>query len=153
MVGEPSGEQMEAHIRGYMDACTSGEAEAIARYFEPEAVHYFPAGMYGGPFVGARGIGERFSAAVREGGSAWTVDAVVTDAARLEAVVEWTHFKQRAGVVLRGCEWYVFSERALIREIRAYYASPQAEHLTYLGLGDFDYQGRGYPMTPPVDRS
>lgn len=143
-------DQMEAHIRAYMDACTSGDAEAIAGYFESDGVHYFPTGMYGGPFVGARVIGERFAAAVREGESAWTVDAVVTDVSRQQAVVEWTHFKQRAGVILRGCEWYVFSDRGLIREIRAYYASPQADHLTHLGLGEYDYEGRGYPVIPPA---
>jgi hypothetical protein len=148
MAGQLTAARMEAHIREYMDACTSGDADAIARYFEPDGVHYFPTGMYGGPFVSARTIGERFAAAVREGGSAWTVDAVLTDEPRQQAVVEWTHFKRNAGVILRGCEWYVFSGAGLIQEIRAYYASPQAGGLTHLGLGEFDYEGRGYPLTP-----
>ncbi|HEY9415963.1 MAG TPA: nuclear transport factor 2 family protein [Pseudonocardia sp.] len=149
MTAQLSGDQMEAHIRAYMDACTSGDADAIAGYFEPDGVHYFPTGMYGGPFIGARTIGERFAAAVREGGSAWTVDAVVTDEPRRQAVVEWTHFKRNAGVTLRGCEWYVYSAAGLIQEIRAYYASPQADGLTHLGLGGYDYEGRGYPSTAP----
>lgn len=53
--------------------------------------------------------------------------------------------------MLRGDEWYLFSERGLIREIRAYYASPQTETLARLELGGFDYAGRGYPLAPPDD--
>ena len=50
---------------------------------------------------------------------------MITDPPTRRAVIEWTHFKRKAGVMLRGDEWYKFSERGLIREIRAYYASPQ----------------------------
>ena len=37
------------------------------------------------------------------------------------------------------------SQTGLIREIRAYYASPQATDLDRLELGGFDYEGRGFP--------
>jgi len=141
-------DEIESHIRAYIDACTAGDAALIAKYFEEDAVHYFPEGMYGGPFLGRDVIAERFATSVRTIGSAWTVDAVVVDESRQQATAEWTHFKQSSAITLRGCEWYVFSANGLISEIRAYYASPQAEGLTHLGLGGYDYAGRGYPMKP-----
>jgi methyltransferase len=150
---------LEQRVRGYMAACTAGDADLIASFFTPHAVHYFPPGMYGGPWAGARQIAERWAEAVRERGSSWTVDAIVVDEPRRQAVCEWTHVKagadvlrpaeaphHTARVVLRGAEWYEFDESGLITEIRAYYASPQAEGLDRLELGGFDYAGRGYPM-------
>jgi hypothetical protein len=140
---------MERHIRDYFEACNAGEPARIAQYFEPEGVHYFPPGMYGGPFHGALEIGRRWQAAVQSFGSYWTVDQFIGDPATRRAVIEWTHFKRKQGTVLRGDEWYVFSERGLIQEIRAYYASPQDRGLTSLELGGFDYAGRGYPLKAP----
>jgi hypothetical protein len=70
------------------------------------------------------------------------------------AVIEWTHFKTSAGTVLRGDEWYVFDSRSgLIREIGAYYASPQSADLDRLELGGFDYAARGYACEPPFVRA
>jgi hypothetical protein len=140
---------MEARIRGYFEDCNSGVVERIAANFEPHAVHYFPPGTYQGPFRGARTIAEKWSAAVRNLASCWTVDQVLCDPATRRAVIEWTHFKRKPGVILRGDEWYVFSERGLIEEIRAYYASPQDPALKSLELGGFDYAGRGYPLEAP----
>lgn len=138
---------MERRIRDYFAACNSGEIERIASYFEPEAVHYFPPGMYGGPFRGAYTIAGKWHDAVQALGSVWTIDQVLCDPPTRRAVIEWTHFKRRAGVLLRGDEWYLFSPRGLIREIRAYYASPQDASLQTLELAGFDYAGRGYSMT------
>jgi hypothetical protein len=140
---------MEAHIRAYFDACNSGEPERIATYFEPDGVHYFPPGMYGGPFRGALEIGKRWQAAVQNFGSHWTVDHFIGEPETRRAVIEWTHFKRKQGTRLRGDEWYVFSKAGLIQEIRAYYASPQDRGLNALELGDFDYAGRGYPLEAP----
>lgn len=140
---------MEAHIRAYFEACNSGEPERIAAYFEADGVHYFPPGMYGGPFRGALEIGHRWQAAVQSFGSYWTVDQFIGDPHTRRAVIEWTHFKRKQNTMLRGDEWYVFSERGLIQEIRAYYASPQDRGLTALELGGFDYAGRGYPLRAP----
>jgi hypothetical protein len=148
---EPTSAAMEAWIRAYFDACNSGDVDRIAGYFEPDAVHYFPPGMYQGPFRGARTIGERWHQAVNRLGSYWTVDQVICDPATRRAVIEWSHFKRRDGVLLRGDEWYLFSPGGLIAEIRAYYASPQDPSLPRLELGGFDYAGRGYPMAPPED--
>ena len=142
-------ESMEFHIRDYFEACNSGDPGRIAKYFEADGVHYFPPGMYGGPFRGGLQIGLRWQAAVEQFGSYWTVDQVLCDPQSRRAVIEWTHFKRRAGVVLRGDEWYIFSPEGLIQEIRAYYASPQDPQLKSLELGGFDYEGRGYPLAAP----
>ena len=146
--------RMEHLIRTYFDACNSGDAERVAACFVPDGVHYFPPGMYDGPFVGADTIGRRWAEAVEKLGSVWTVDSFVGDPYTGVAVIEWTHFKTRARTVLRGDEWYRFDrDTGLIAEIRAYYASPQSSDLERLELGGFDYQGRGYAMNPPIDRS
>lgn len=144
-----TGESMETRIRRYFDDCNAGDIERIAAHFEPQAVHYFPPGMYEGPFRGARTIAAKWRAAVQNLGSYWTVDQVICDPPRRRAVIEWTHFKRKQEITLRGDEWYVFSARGLIEEIRAYYASPQDSALRTLELGGFDYAGRGYPLKAP----
>jgi SnoaL-like domain len=146
-------EEMESLIRRYFDACNAADAMAIAGCFVPDAVHYFPPGMYGGPFRGADEIAQRWVSAVERLGSVWTVDSVITSPPTNRAVIEWTHFKVFGDKVLRGDEWYEFDPDArLIKEIRAYYASPQAPELDRLELGGFDYAARSYALTPPIDR-
>ena len=140
---------MEKRIRDYFAACNSGIVEDIAPHFEADAVHYFPPGMYEGPFRGALTIARTWNQAVEKLGSYWTVDQVICDPLTRRAVIEWTHFKRKQDVILRGDEWYVFSPRGLIAEIRAYYASPQDSSLKALELGGYDYAGRGYPMKAP----
>jgi len=140
---------LETTIREYFDACTQADADRIASYWTEDGVHYFPAGAPQGTFSGARNIAAGWVAAVQRFGSSWTVDRIIVDATRLEAVIEWTHFKPKLGVYLRGDEWYVFSREGLIKEIRAYYACPAAtDPVRTHELGDFDYQGLGYPMAP-----
>jgi hypothetical protein len=144
---------MAARIRTYFDGCNEADVEAMVDCFVPDAVHYFPPGMYGGAWRGARRIAERWAASVATRGSAWTVDAMVCVPASHQAVIEWTHYKTAEGTVLRGAEWYVFEPQSLlITEIRAYYASPQDPTLARLELGDFDYPGRGYHVDCPVPR-
>lgn len=146
--------RMEHTIRGYFEACNSGDADQVAAFFAPDGVHYFPPGMYEGPFVGPDTIGRKWAEAVDRLGSVWTVDSFVGDPYTGVAVIEWTHFKTKTGTVLRGDEWYRFDRATgLISEIRAYYASPQADHLERLELGGFDYEGRGYPQRSPIDRT
>ena len=142
-------EAMEAAIRAYFAACNSGVIERIASCFEPDAVHYFPPGMYEGPFRGAETIARKWHDAVARLGSVWSVDQVLCHPATRRAVIEWSHWKRRSGVLLRGDEWYLFSPRGLIAEIRAYYAAPQDPTLERLELAGFDYAGRGYPVAPP----
>jgi hypothetical protein len=141
---------MEALMRTYFDACNAADEARMIACFTPDAVHYFPPGMYEGPFRGAAKIAEKWAGAVARLGSYWTVDRIALDPARHEAVMEWTHFKTKQGTLLRGIEWYEFDQASgLIREIRAYYASPQAPDLTELALEGFDYDQRGYPAAPP----
>jgi len=140
---------MEQRIRDYFAACNSGVVERITEHFEPDAVHYFPPGMYEGPFRGARKIAEKWNQAVDKLGSYWRIDQIICDPPTRRAVIEWTHFKRKQGVILRGDEWYIFAPNGLIREIRAYYASPQDASLKTLELGGYDYEGRGYPMKAP----
>jgi hypothetical protein len=141
---------LEATIRTYFDGCNEADAEKITSCMEPDAVHYFPAGAPQGTFVGAPAIAQGWQKAVATLGSIWTIDRVIVDARKLEAVIEWTHFKPRQGIYLRGDEWYIFSSAGLIREIRAYYACPAAVPSRTHELGDVPYAQRGYPLTPPA---
>ena len=153
-VNQMSAAQMEAVMRDYYDGCNKADRDKIMRCFTPDAVHYFPPGMYEGPFRSAGKIAERWCAAVETGGSCWTIDALLTDAEKAQAVIEWTHFKTGQGTVLRGAEWIVFDKTSgLMQEIRAYYASPQAAGLERLELGGFDYERRGYQLVSPRTRS
>jgi methyltransferase len=146
-------EGMEKTIRTYFDGCNEADVAKMRACFVDDGVHYFPPGMYGGPFVGADTIAARWVKAVETLGSVWTIDQLLTDPASARAVIEWTHFKTYQDTILRGDEWYVFDESSgLIREIRAYYASPQANDLDRLELGGFDYAGRGYAMRAPLTR-
>jgi ketosteroid isomerase-like protein len=149
---EMRGRDMEALIRTYFQACNDGDIATMKACFVPDGVHYFPPGMYEGPFRGADTIAQRWADAVATIGSRWTIDRMVVEASSYQAVLEWTHFKTKLGRVLRGDEWYIFDEESgLIREIRAYYASPQAPDEPRLELGGFDYAGRGYAVELPAD--
>jgi hypothetical protein len=142
---------LEATIREYFDGCNEASASKMTDCMEPEATHYFPAGAPQGTFKGAAAIARGWISAVQTLGSIWTVDRVLADSNRLEAVIEWTHFKPKVGTHLRGDEWYIFSKRGLITEIRAYYACPTASDPPRTHeIGDFDYAGLGYPLRPPA---
>jgi hypothetical protein len=144
-------DHMQGLIHRYFDACNAADVEMLGSCFVADGVHYFPPGMYRGPFRGAGTIAERWKAAVDTLGSYWTIDRLVVVPDSWQAVIEWTHFKTKQHKVLRGDEWYMFDPASgLITEIRAYYASPQAGDLDRLELGGFDYAGRGYPLAPPA---
>ena len=148
------GTRMDALIRRYFDGCNEADVDKIAACFTPDAVHYFPPGMYEGPFQGARKIAEKWRSAVQNLGSYWTVDRLLVEPSTWQAVMEWSHFKTKSGAVLRGIEWYELDPTSgLIREIRAYYATPQPAEGGRFELGGFDYAGRDYPMNvPPGER-
>ena len=142
--------RMESLIRRYFEACNAADADGIAACFVPDVVHYFPPGTYDGPLRGARTIADRTCAAVEQLGSHWTIDRLIFDPSTHQAVLEWTHFNTKEGSLLRGDEWYVFDpDTGLIREIRAYYASPQNKSLDRLELNGYDYAASGYPTAPP----
>ena len=138
-------------MRAYFQGCNQADARKIVSCFTPDAVHYFPPDMYDGPWRGAERIAQGWQAAVATLGSRWAIDRLVIDPDTDQAAMEWTHFKAEQGIVLRGAEWYVFDGKSgLIKEIRAYYASPQDRSLARLELTGLDYEGRGYAMTPPA---
>lgn len=145
---------LEATIREYFDGCNEADAGKMMGCFTENAVHYFPAGAPQGTFRGAAAIAAGWVATVQKFGSIWTIDRMIVDAGRREAVIEWTHFKPRLNVYLRGDEWYVFARNGLIAEIRAYYACPTStDAIRTHELGDFAYETLGYPLTPPaIDR-
>lgn len=146
-----SAKVIETRVRDYFDACNSGDADRIAAHFVDDGVHYFPPGMYRGPFRGADTIGKRWAQFVDEVGSIWTIDTILTHPESNRAVLEWTHFKGEDGPILRGDEWHVLDpDTGLIEEVRAYYAAPQDPDLERNELGGFDYEGRGYPLDPPA---
>jgi hypothetical protein len=142
---------MDELIRRYFDGCNEADVGKITTCFTPEAVHYFPPGMYNGPFRGAAAIASRWQEMVKTIGSYWTVDTLLIEPVTWKAVMEWTHFKTVKKTMLRGIEVYEFDHHTgLISEIRAYYASPQAAEVSRQELEAFDYAARGYPMAPPV---
>ena len=47
---------MESVIRRYFEGCNEGSVDKIASCLLPDAIHYFPPGMYEGPFRGAQTI-------------------------------------------------------------------------------------------------
>ena len=83
--------QMHGLITRYFEACNRGDANGIAACLTPEAIHYFPPGMYGGAFRGARAVGDRWAKAYRELGSRWALERVIVDVEANSAVAEWTH--------------------------------------------------------------
>ncbi|MGD9600941.1 MAG: nuclear transport factor 2 family protein [Gammaproteobacteria bacterium] len=141
--------EMEARIRAYFAACNTADRAGLIAFFTPDAVHYFPAGTPFGALRGAAAIADCWCRCVREWGSSWTVDSFIGDAARRQAVIEWTHFKPKIGALLRGDEWYRFDDSGLISEIRAYYACPAQAGATRHEIAEYPYGELGYPLSPP----
>lgn len=141
-------QHMETEIRRYFAACNAGDHDALVSCFTPDAVHYFPPGLPDIPWRSAEVIARKWVWCVETLGSQWTIEKVLCSSTAPEAVIEWTHWKRKAGTALRGDEWYVFCEKTgLIKEIRAYYASPADGSVAINQLPDFDYRGRGYHVS------
>jgi hypothetical protein len=138
---------MEQVIRTYIQACNDADAEAIAACFCPDAVQYGPSIP---KWSGALTIGANFAKMVQELGRSWTVDQLLVDTDRCGATLEWTAFNREHTRILRGVDWFVFEPGTFhIQEIRAYLAAPARPEIARQELEDFDYAGRGYPMTFP----
>ena len=86
--GPDKARRMEGLIRTYFKGCNEADAEKMTSCFTPDAVHYFPPDMYSGPWHGAETIADKWQAAVATIGSYWTIDSIVADAGRNEAVIE-----------------------------------------------------------------
>ena len=141
---------IEQIIKTYFEGCNEANFDKMVACFLPSAIHYFPPDMYDGPWRGADTIANHWIAAVEKLGSYWTIDNIVVDINKNEAVIDWTHFKTKLGVTLRGSEWYIFDdESGLIKELWAYYASPQDKTLKNLEIYGMDYKKRGIATSPP----
>ena len=141
---------IEQIIKTYFEGCNEANFDKMVACFLPSAIHYFPPDMYDGPWRGADTIANHWIAAVEKLGSYWTIDNIVVDINKNEAVIEWTHFKTKLGVTLRGAEWYIFDDKSgLIKELWAYYASPQDKTLKHLEIYGMDYKKRGIATSPP----
>jgi ketosteroid isomerase-like protein len=136
-------------ITRYYEACNAANVDKMRECFATDAVHYFPAGAPQGTFRGADAIARGWRKAVERLDSRWTIDRFVLDELTFEAAIEWTHWKPNQRTRLRGAELFCFAPNGLISEIRAYYAAPAHDPPVVHELGDFDYAGRGYPMTAP----
>jgi len=142
---------IEQIIKTYFEGCNEANFDKMVACFNPSAIHYFPPDMYDGPWRGADTIANRWIATVEKLGSYWTIDNLVIDTHKNEAVIEWTHFKTKLGVTLRGAEWYIFDDDTeLIKELWAYYASPQDKTLKKLEIYGMDYKKRGIAISPPL---
>ena len=136
-----------ALIRRYFAACNSADYNALIACFTPDAVHYFPAGLPDIPWCTADTIAKKWIWCVETLGSQWSIEKILVSHDSPEAVIEWTHWKNKSGTALRGDEWYRFDPvTGLISEIRAYYAAPADKTVTLNELVGFDYSGRGYHL-------
>ena len=143
-------QRMEEAIRAYIRACNDADSAAISACFVAGATHYRP----GGPkWAGASAIGDNFATRVAATGQWWTVDRILTDANRCEAVLEWTRFDPKQRQIVRGVDWFVFDpETFLIREVMPYFATVPDPKIARHEQQDFDYAGRGYPVDFPERR-
>lgn len=140
-------EYYAALIRRYFDACNAADYDALVDCFTPDAVHYFPAGLPEIPWRSADTIARKWVWCVETLGSQWTIERIIVSHDTPEAMIEWTHWKNKQGTALRGAEWYDFDPATgKISEIRAYYASPADPQTTINELVDFDYSSRGYHL-------
>jgi ketosteroid isomerase-like protein len=139
-------QHLESLLRGYFDACNAGDAKTVKACLTPNAVHYFPANERYGPWKGAKAIADNWAQVQKQSKALWTIDAILVDANKAEAVVEWTQVRAKSGKHLRGVDWYVFDRASgLISEVRAYYAADEHRGQSAHELGGFQYAKRGYP--------
>ena len=120
---------IEQTITGYFNACTSGQAAAVAGHFTDDAVIF---DTNHAPIEGAAKIGQFWSRiAAKWHGAAWNVERLVTDGdtAAIEWVMTGTAATAEGGdaaFAVRGSEHYDFAvanetgER-LIAQIRQYW--------------------------------
>lgn len=133
-------------VRRYFEACNEASREKFYSVLADNAIHYFPRKV-GGPFRGKEAIADLWISFVRDKGSRWTIDRLISDGN--EVAVEWTHFKTKIGEIIRGAEWYEFDASDKIVDIRAYYASPRDETVRVNELEGFPYARKGFPGEPP----
>jgi ketosteroid isomerase-like protein len=140
-------QQRAQAVRTYFEACNEANREKFDAVLADDVVHYFPP-QVGGPYRGKEAVANLWIWFVREKGSQWTIDRLVSDGQ--EVAIEWTHFKTRVGEHIRGAEWYEFDAAGKISEIRAYYASPRDSAASANELEGFPYDAKGFALTAPT---
>src|SRR5262249_44426082 len=135
---------IERLIRLFYDGCNEASAEKMHACLHTNAVHYFPLGAPQGIFRGSDAIVAAWQASVARWGSRWTIDRLYVDEGEPMAVVEWTHFKERANGRARGAEVVELGDDGRITEIRPYYAAPAADPEQVYELADFAYAERDF---------
>ncbi|MBL6752567.1 MAG: nuclear transport factor 2 family protein [Nevskia sp.] len=135
---------MQNWVRAFLAACNAGDAARIAGYFEADATRYFPIGRHGRPCQGAQEIGRRIAAAVKQHACVWTFDQMLCEPDSRRAVLEWSMVGNTRPGVLRGTDWYQFSQCGLIQELRTYFAAAPDPAQAAAELQEFDYAGHGY---------
>ena len=125
-------------VRAYYDDLATGDAEAIARHFTEDAVHYYTRRA---PHLGAAQIAGNAAAAVEHLNAVWTLEHLVADDE--SAAIEWSmafdHPTKRTRMLDRGAELFRFRD-GLICEVRAYYNGRGGD------LIGFDHAGRGHQV-------
>jgi ketosteroid isomerase-like protein len=127
-------------IARYHDACSAGDADAIAALCTADVVHYFTDPTTP-PVSGAEHLGRYWRKVQRLRRASWRLERVLVGDGEA-AAIEWTMLYDApngARTALHGTEWYRF-EGELIAEVRAYFnPSPHGG-----GLEGFPYRERGF---------
>lgn len=127
-------------VRAYYADLSSGDAEAVARHFTEDAIHYYTRRA---PHLGAAQIAENAAAAVRFLDAKWVLESLVADDE--QAAIEWSmafdHPTKGTRMLDRGAELFRFRD-GLICEVRAYYNERGGD------LIGFDHPARGHTARP-----
>jgi ketosteroid isomerase-like protein len=129
-------------VRAYYEDLNSGDAEAVARHFTEDAVHYY---TRLGPHEGAETIGNYAALGVSTIDAQWYLENLIEqgDQVAIEWTMTWRDPKSGAKRLDRGAEWFLIRD-GLIAEVRAYHhGGPKNPQGDLLG---FDHEGRGYRM-------
>jgi ketosteroid isomerase-like protein len=128
------------HVRSYYAALDTGDAQAVAAHFTPDAVHWYTRRE---PSVGAEQIGRQTQLAVEHLHAQWAIEHLVEGAD--EVVIEWSmlwdHPRTGERCLDRGAEFLAFRD-GLICEVRAYYSRGG-------DLAGFDHAARGHTVLGP----
>jgi ketosteroid isomerase-like protein len=126
------------HVRSYYEALNTGDADAVARHFTDDAVHFYPRRA---PHRGARAIAENAALGVEHLNARWTLEHAVEG--EDEVAIEWSmafdHPRDGRRLLDRGAEFLRF-DGDLICEVRAYYNERGGD------LAGFDHAGRGHTV-------
>ena len=124
------------HVRSYYESLNSGDADAVARHFTDDAVHWYTRRE---PHVGVRAIAENAALGVEYLNAKWTLEHAVEGDD--EVAIEWTmafdHPRDGRRLLDRGAEFLAFRD-GLICEVRAYYNERGGD------LAGFDHAARGH---------